>query len=82
MSQAGATGFEPAISCLTARHVEPDRRPALVPLPYLRPTRPGVHRRDEREVGGEGEGALGPADGHRPVVIRAWLRLAAEADDL
>ena len=44
--------------------LNPSTAPVLAPSPYTLSECPGVHSRDQGEVGGEGEGTLGATDGH------------------
>ena len=51
-----------------ASKVTPSTIPAPILLPHLRPTRAGVHGSYQGELGWEGEGTLGPADGDHLVL--------------
>ena len=48
--------------------IKPSTTPALALLPHLRPTRAGVHGSYQGELGWEGEGTLGAADGNHLVL--------------
>jgi len=54
----------------------PGTTPAPALSPQVRPTRAGVHRGRQGEVGGKGEGAQGSANGDH-LVLRGLARLAS-----